>query len=78
MTRIVWQLRLALFKRHNRLGVNLTSPEDGNRTSIRNAVFSLNLEFWAMDEAHIPSNSECYTKKKKNSVALSPRANSTD
>jgi hypothetical protein len=33
-------LRLALSKRPNRVGVSLSSPEDGNRYSFQNVVFS--------------------------------------
>jgi hypothetical protein len=33
-------LRLALSKGLNRIGVSLHSPEDGNRSSFRNVVFS--------------------------------------
>jgi hypothetical protein len=33
-------LRLALSKGHNRVGVSLPSPEDRNRSSVRNVVFS--------------------------------------
>jgi hypothetical protein len=40
---------------------NITSPEDGNRSSFRNAVFSSFLQFRAMHKAPKPSDSECYT-----------------
>jgi hypothetical protein len=33
-------LRLALSKGHNRVGVPLSSPEDGKRSTFRNVVFS--------------------------------------
>jgi hypothetical protein len=35
------------------------TPEDGNRCSFRNAVFSS--FYWAMDEVRNPSHSVCYT-----------------
>jgi hypothetical protein len=37
--RVQW-FRLALSKGPNRVGVSLPSPEDGNRSSLRNVVFS--------------------------------------
>jgi hypothetical protein len=54
-----WTWRLALSKGHNRVGVSLPSPEDGNRSSFRNVVFSSYLEFWTMHKAQKPSDSEC-------------------
>jgi hypothetical protein len=51
----------ALSKGPNRVGVSLPSPEDGDRSSFRNVVFSRYLEFRTMDEAHKPSDSECST-----------------
>jgi hypothetical protein len=54
-------LRLAISKRPNRLGVSLSSPGNGNRSSFRNVVFSSYLEFWTMDKVQKPSGSECYT-----------------
>jgi hypothetical protein len=42
----------------NKLGVSLSSPEDGNRSSFRKVVFSGYLEFPTMDEVQIPSNSQ--------------------
>jgi hypothetical protein len=35
-------------------------PEEGNRSSFRNVVFSAHLDFWTMDKVHKPSDSECY------------------
>jgi hypothetical protein len=37
---------------------SLPSPEDGNRSSFRNAVFSSYLEFRALDKGEKPSDSE--------------------
>jgi hypothetical protein len=45
-------LRLALSKGSNRVGVSLPSPEDGNRTSVRNGVFSSYLAFRTMEKVH--------------------------
>jgi hypothetical protein len=36
-----WWLRLALSKAPNRVGFSLLTPEDGNRSSFRNVVFSI-------------------------------------
>jgi hypothetical protein len=54
-------LRSALSKGSNRLDVSVPSPEDGNRSNFRNAVFSVRLGFWTMNKIHKPSDSECYT-----------------
>jgi hypothetical protein len=43
----------------NTVGVSLRSPEEGNRSSFRNVVFSSCLEFRTTDNVHKPSNSEC-------------------
>jgi hypothetical protein len=50
--------RLTLSKGPNSVGVSLPSPEDGNRSSVRNFIFLVYLEFWTMDEVQKPSNSE--------------------
>jgi hypothetical protein len=50
-------LRLALSKEPNRVAVSLPSPEEGNRSSFRNAVFQY-LEFRTMDKVQKPSNSK--------------------
>jgi hypothetical protein len=39
-------LRLAPFKGINSIGVSLPSPEDTNRSSFLNVVFSSYLEYW--------------------------------
>jgi hypothetical protein len=41
----------------NRLDNSLPSPEDGNRYSLRNVVFSSYLELRTMDKVHAPSDS---------------------
>jgi hypothetical protein len=38
-------------------GVALPSPEDGNRSSLRNVVLSVYLEFRTMDEVKKPDDS---------------------
>jgi hypothetical protein len=43
------------------VGVSLPWPEDGDRSSFRNVVFSSYLEFWTIDKAHKSGDSECYT-----------------
>jgi hypothetical protein len=48
---------LSLSKGPNRVGVSFPSPEDGNRSSFRNALLSSYLEFQTLDKAHIPSDS---------------------
>jgi hypothetical protein len=45
----------------NRVGVSLPSPEDGNRSSFLNVMFSGYLEFRTMHKVQKPGNSECYT-----------------
>jgi hypothetical protein len=45
----------------NGVGISLPSPEDGNRSSFRNVVFSRYLEFRTMDKVHKPSDLECCT-----------------
>jgi hypothetical protein len=57
---LVQWLTLALFKRSNRFGVALLSPEDGNESTFQNVVFFSYLEFWTMDKVHKSSDSECY------------------
>jgi hypothetical protein len=42
-----------------RVGVYLPSPEDGNRSSPRNLVFSSSFEFWMIGKVHQSSDSEC-------------------
>jgi hypothetical protein len=51
-------LRLAISEEPNRVGVSLFSPEDGNESSFRNAMFSDYLEFWTIDKAQEPTDSE--------------------
>jgi hypothetical protein len=51
-------LRLALSKGLNRVGVSFPSPEDVNRSSFRNVVFSSYLEFLMKDTVHEPSDSQ--------------------
>jgi hypothetical protein len=50
---------LALSKGPNRVGVSLPSPEDGNRSSFRNVVFSSYLEFGTMDKPTNPVIKSC-------------------
>jgi hypothetical protein len=50
----------SLSKGPSRIGVS-PSPEDENRSSFRNVVFSAFLEYWNMDQVQKPINSECYT-----------------
>jgi hypothetical protein len=45
----------------NKLGVSLSSPEEGNRSSFRNIVFSRSLQFRTMRKFHILADSERYT-----------------
>jgi hypothetical protein len=47
---------VALFMGPNRVGVSLPSPEDENRSSFRNVVFSTYLKFLAMGKAQKPCN----------------------
>jgi hypothetical protein len=54
-------LRLALSRWPNTVGVSLPSPEDRNRPSFRNVVFSSNLELRTMDKDHKSGDSEHYT-----------------
>jgi hypothetical protein len=42
-------------------GVSFPSPEDSNRPSFRNVVFSSYLKFRMMDKFHKPCDSECCT-----------------
>jgi hypothetical protein len=51
-------LRLALSKGPNRVGLSLSSPEDGKRSSFRNIAFYSYLEFRTMDAVHKLSDSE--------------------
>jgi hypothetical protein len=53
--------RLILSKGPNRVGVSLPSPEDRNRSSFRNIVFSRYLKFREMMKDKNPINSECCT-----------------
>jgi hypothetical protein len=50
-------MRVAISKGPNRVGVSLPSPEDGNRSSFRNVVFSSYLEFRTMSKVQEPSKS---------------------
>jgi hypothetical protein len=50
----VQSLRLALSKEPNRVGVSLSSHDDGNRSSFLNVVFSSYLELKTMDKVHNP------------------------
>jgi hypothetical protein len=56
-TMVQW-LRLALSKGPNRIDVSLLSPEDRNRSSIRNIVCFSYLEFLTMDKVQKLSDSE--------------------
>jgi hypothetical protein len=53
--------RLDLSKRPSSVGVSLSTPEEGNRSSFRIIMFYSYLEFLMMDKVHTSSNSECYT-----------------
>jgi hypothetical protein len=59
LDRAVQWVRLALSMGPNSLGVFLLSPEDGNRFSFWNVVFSSYLEFMTMDRVHKHSDSDC-------------------
>jgi hypothetical protein len=54
-------MRFAFSKGPNEEDASLPSPEDGNRPSLRNVVFSNNLEFRIMHKVYEPIDSECYT-----------------
>jgi hypothetical protein len=45
----------------SRVGVSLSSSENGKKSSFQKVVFSSLLEFWMMDKALKPNYSECYT-----------------
>jgi hypothetical protein len=45
------RLRFALSMGPNRVGVSVSSPEDGNGSSFKDDVFSIYLEFQAMNKA---------------------------
>jgi hypothetical protein len=51
----------ALSKIPKRVAVSLPSPEDGNRSSFRNVVFSSYLEFWTLDKVGKLSVSEDFS-----------------
>jgi hypothetical protein len=53
-------IEIALSNCPNRLGISLPSPEAGNRSSLRNVVFSSYLEFRTINEVEKPNDSECY------------------
>jgi hypothetical protein len=42
---------------NNRVGASLLSPEDENRSNLRNAVFTSYLELCTDDKFHKPGNS---------------------
>jgi hypothetical protein len=52
---------LSLSMESNRVDVSLPSPEEGNRSSYRNVVFSINLEFRTVDKVRKLVNSICCT-----------------
>jgi hypothetical protein len=56
---VIQWLRLDLTKGTNRVGVS-PWPENRNRSSFRNVIFSSYLEYRTMDRVHKPSVSECY------------------
>jgi hypothetical protein len=60
LERVVQLLRLTLSKVPNNVGVFLLSPENGNRSSFRNVMFSSYLEFRALDKVQKPSDSEVH------------------
>jgi hypothetical protein len=49
-------MKLTLSKGLNRIDVSLPSPEERNRPSFRNVVFSSYLEFRTMEEVHKASD----------------------
>jgi hypothetical protein len=51
-------MKLAFSKGPNKVGVSLHSPEDGNRSSFRNIVFTSYLELQRMDRVGKPIDSE--------------------
>jgi hypothetical protein len=51
-------MRLALSNGPNRVGVSLSSPEDGNRSSFWNVVFSSYLKFRPIDQVQKLNDSE--------------------
>jgi hypothetical protein len=54
---------LAFSKRPNRVKVSFPSPEDGNRPSFRNVLFSSYLEFRTIDIVHKRSHSEPFVHR---------------
>jgi hypothetical protein len=57
---LVQWLRLAISKGPNGVDVFLPSPEDGNRSSLRNDVFSSYLQFKTMEKVQKPNDSEYF------------------
>jgi hypothetical protein len=55
---LVKTLRLALSEGPKKLCVSLPSPEDRNRISFQNIVFSSYLEFWMMEKVQNPCDFE--------------------
>jgi hypothetical protein len=55
------EIEIRFFKGPYRVSVSLPLHEDGNRSSLRNAVFSTYLEFRTMGTVYKPSDSEYYT-----------------
>jgi hypothetical protein len=51
-------IEVSSFKGPNTVGVSFLSPEDWNRSSFRNDVFSSDLEFRTIDKVHKHSDSE--------------------
>jgi hypothetical protein len=53
-------LRLALYKGPNKVDVSFLSPEDGNISHFRKAVFSGYVEYLTIDKVHNRGEYECY------------------
>jgi hypothetical protein len=49
----------------NRVGISLTSPEDGDKSSLRNVVFSSYLEYRKTDRVQKLTHSERYKSSQK-------------
>jgi hypothetical protein len=64
------ELMLALSKGPTRLDASLPSPEDGNRFSFGNVVFSSYLEFRTMDKVKKPSDSAGFEEYVKQLTAF--------
>jgi hypothetical protein len=66
---IQWS-RLVLSEGPNKVGVSLPSPVDGNRSSFRNVVFSIYLEFRTMDQVPKPGGYEIAGQAAEGSIRM--------